>query len=73
MLEAEVTEEEIHKVMFSMPSNKSPGPDGFPCEFYSKLQCLKKDDKLPAHDSHKNEMDWFFRTPTYVLKQPEDN
>lgn len=34
MLEAEVTEEEIRKVLFAMPSNKSPGPDGFPCEFF---------------------------------------
>jgi len=27
MLEAEVTEEEVRKVLFAMPSNKSPGPD----------------------------------------------
>ena len=33
-LEAAVTAEEIKDVLFSMPSNKSPGPDGFPCEFY---------------------------------------
>ena len=33
MLEAEVTKEEIHKVLFAMPASKSPGPDGFPCEF----------------------------------------
>ena len=33
-LEAEVTEEEIRKVLFAMKSNKSLGPDGFPCEFY---------------------------------------
>jgi len=34
MLEAEVTKEEIHKVLFAMPASKSPGPDGFPCEFF---------------------------------------
>ena len=34
MLEAEVTKEEIHKVLFAMPTSKSPGPDGFPCEFF---------------------------------------
>ena len=33
-LDAEVTAEEIKKVLFSMPSHKSPGPDRFPCEFY---------------------------------------
>lgn len=30
----EVTEEEVRAVLFSMPSNKSPGPDGYTCEFF---------------------------------------
>lgn len=34
MLEAEVSAEEIRRVLFSMLSNKSPGPDGFPSEFF---------------------------------------
>lgn len=34
LLEAEVSAEEIRVVLFSMPSHKSPGPDGFPCEFF---------------------------------------
>lgn len=34
MLVEEVTEEEILRVLFVMPSNKSPGPDGFPSEFF---------------------------------------
>lgn len=34
MLEACVTEEEIIKALFAMPSNKSLGPDGYPCEFF---------------------------------------
>ena len=34
MLKAEVTAEEIQKVLFAMPANKSPGPDGYPCEFF---------------------------------------
>ena len=33
-LQVNVTAEEIREVLFSMPPNKSPGPDGFSCEFY---------------------------------------
>lgn len=29
--------EEVFSAINSMPSNKSPGPDGFPCEFYKKF------------------------------------
>lgn len=34
LLDAEVTSEEIRKVLFAMRNNKSPGPDGFPDEFF---------------------------------------
>ena len=34
LLEADVSEEEVRKVLFAMPNNKSPGPDGYPCEFF---------------------------------------
>lgn len=33
-LDVEVTAEGIKKVLFSMASHKSPGPDGYPCEFF---------------------------------------
>lgn len=29
-----ISEAEIRNVLFSMPSNKAPGPDGYPVEFY---------------------------------------
>lgn len=34
MLLKEVTDEEITKVVFKMPSDKSPGPDGYTIEFF---------------------------------------
>lgn len=34
MLGQAVTAEEIKKVIFAMPSHKSPGPDGYPCDFF---------------------------------------
>lgn len=34
MLEREVTEEEVRAVIFKMPGNKSPGPDGLTAEFF---------------------------------------
>ena len=34
LLEEEVTAEEVRKVLFAMPNNKSPGPDGYPAKFF---------------------------------------
>lgn len=34
MLEDDVTDYEIKSTIFGMPNNKSPGPDGFTCEFF---------------------------------------
>ena len=33
-----VTSMEIETVIKNLPTNKNPGPDGFPGEFYQKLQ-----------------------------------
>ena len=35
-LDREFTLEEIKKVVFEMKTNKAPGPDGLPIEFYQK-------------------------------------
>lgn len=51
MLEAEVTKEEIHKVLFAMPASKSPGPDGFPCEFFKTTWSIIEHDFTVAIQS----------------------
>lgn len=51
LLEAEVTQEEIRKVLFAMPSNKSPGPDGYPCEFFKSAWSVVAQDFLVAVQS----------------------
>ncbi|XP_048619986.1 uncharacterized protein LOC125590455 [Brassica napus] len=50
-LEAVVTSEEIKNVLFSMPSNKSPGPDGFSCEFFKTAWSVVSHDFIVAVQS----------------------
>ena len=47
-LEEEVSEEEIRKVLFAMPSNKSLGPDGFPREFFTTAWSIIAPDFIVA-------------------------
>lgn len=51
LLEAEVTAEEIRKVLFAMPNSKSPGPDGFPCEFFKTTWPIISQDFIVAVQS----------------------
>ncbi|KAG7578526.1 Reverse transcriptase domain [Arabidopsis thaliana x Arabidopsis arenosa] len=51
MLEKEVTREEIRKVLFSMPANKSPGPDGYTSEFFKSAWPVIENDFTVAIQS----------------------
>lgn len=48
MLIKEVTEEEIKVVLFTMPNNKSPGPDGYTSEFFKKTWPMVGKDVIVA-------------------------
>ena len=54
MLTNGVTAEEVQKVLFSMPSNKSLGPDGYSCEFFKETwQMVGKDFVVAIQSSFK--------------------
>lgn len=50
-LVATVSEEEITKVLFSMPADKSPGPDGFTSEFFKSAWSIVGKDFMAAIQS----------------------
>lgn len=47
-LDKDVTDEEITKVLFTMSNDKSPGPDGFTCEFFKSSCQIVGNDFLVA-------------------------
>ncbi|KAM0876201.1 hypothetical protein ACQ4PT_036300 [Festuca glaucescens] len=47
-LEAQFTEDEVWAAICAMPSNKSPGPDGFSWEFYRHFWLVVKVDVMAA-------------------------
>lgn len=48
MLLRDVTEEEIKGVLFAMPADKSPGPDGYTAEFFKKAWTIVGTDFITA-------------------------
>lgn len=48
LLIKEVTAEEIQTVLFTMPSNKSPRPDGYTCEFFKAVWPIVGQDFIAA-------------------------
>jgi len=51
MLTREVTAEEIQKVLFAIPCNKSPGPDGYTSEFFKATWSITGKDFIAAIQS----------------------
>ncbi|KAJ8505060.1 hypothetical protein OPV22_005946 [Ensete ventricosum] len=47
-LNAPITDDEIVKVVFKSPKHKSPGPDGFPAEFYQIAWAIVGNDVIKA-------------------------
>jgi hypothetical protein len=53
ILIADFTKNEVREAVFQMEHNKSPGPNGFPAEFYQVFWGVIKDDLLAMfHDFH---------------------
>jgi hypothetical protein len=56
LLTEELTEKEVREAIFHMKHNKSPGPDGFPIEFYQVFWDLIKTDLMALfrdfHEGH---------------------
>jgi hypothetical protein len=57
VLTCHFSEEEIKNVVFQMESNKAPGPDGFPAEFYQYFwETIKSDLLALFEDFHKGNL-----------------
>ena len=57
ILTSEFTEAEVREAIFQMEHNKSPGPDGFPVEFYQAFWDTIKGDLMALFSEfHKGEL-----------------
>ena len=75
VLTAPFTEKEVFDAVSQMETNKAPGPDGFPTEFYKKCWFIIKGDLLPLfHDLFAGQLHLFqlnFGTITLLPKKAE--
>ncbi|XP_073355470.1 uncharacterized protein [Aegilops tauschii subsp. strangulata] len=75
VLTAPFTEKEVFEAVSQMETNKAPGPDGFPAEFYKKCWCIIKGDLLPSfNDLFAGQLHLFqlnFGTITLLPKKTE--
>lgn len=70
-----LAQEELAKALFEMKNNKTPGPDGFPCEFYKFFwEKLKPSFILMVHESLNNGMsvDMLRSITTLIAKKDRD-
>ena len=59
-LTAPFTKKEIREAIFDMEHNKTPGPDGFPAEFYQYFwEVIKGDLMNMFHDLHSSDLPLF--------------
>ena len=76
-LTAPFTKKEIREAIFDMEHNKTPGPDGFPAEFYQYFWEVIKGDLMNIfHDLHSGDLPLFtlnFCVITLLPKTPEAN
>jgi hypothetical protein len=75
ILTAEFTENEIHDAIMQMELNKSPGPNGFPAEFFQKIWAIIKGDLMEMFSSfHKGELPLFrLNFGTIILLPKKEN
>lgn len=67
--------DELTKALFEMKNNKTPGPDGFPCEFYKHFwESLKINFEQMAHESLDGGMsqDMLRSITTLIAKKDRD-
>jgi hypothetical protein len=72
LLMVDFVEEEVKKVVFQMEHSKSPGPDGFPAEFYQVFWDLIKGDLMALfHEFHQGPFPLFGRNFCTIILLPK--